>query len=889
MSDFSEFVQNELAQRTSIDAAAADIATGSLLAKVANTFSKDYDALAQGNAGQILVSAGASAVPTWNDNLIADHDTSATGAELDTLTDNSIADALHRHSELVASDGSPDPALSIDASGNFDFQAGNISNIGTITSGNITISSPTPILVFKDSNSPGAASVGYIEWQDSGGGRAGFLGNNSSGNDDLYWKNEQGGNIGIETTGTGELQIFANIDMGGYDIGNVSNVHIDSNASGKSAITYNISSLLLTAAAMNATAKYTPAIQFGSTDPSFTTQNPKHLAAVIGRATEGYVADNDGGMAIDFGTTPNNPGTTSVPTIHTTITENGNLQLRNDAQLLQFGDAQDYSIQWDGTNAVHTVASGIFEFTSGISVRNPGQNTAPRGENLVDNGTFDSDLSDWTVGANWNWEAGGTAEHTSGEVETLLQGISVIDGETYFVEFVISGRTVGLITLTFGGMTGSLTKGVNARYRFSFIAIATENADLTFTPSTDFDGKIDDIVVQQITGTSDSTILLENSGGTDTCEIRAPGGSNLFVGLQAGQYVTTANYNTAFGKWALRALTTGDRNTAFGLYALQENTTGEQNTALGEDAMMRNVSGAENLAVGKSAMYSNVDGNHNTVLGKDALYHNISGKYNVAIARYALHQSLGDTNFAFGSYALYELESGEGNIALGYDSGRGIVTGDFNTIIGSNVIGLAADLTGYVIIADGSGNKRIVVDGDGNHYYGDGGVTNYTSISVTGDISQAGTARRAWTKYTANSVTLSIGSTSDVVADLQTAHDGNLYHIDEANGVAPAITLIIDFVSVTAFNWVNILAEYDGGGDHAVCIELYNWDTSSWNAFDAQDGIESAITNHDFTVSDDTNYIGTGGDAGKVRIRFNHPINGNGTHDLDIDVVCLYQ
>ena len=47
---------------------------------------------------------------------IASHnDTTATGAELETLTDNSIADTLHRHSELVASDGSPDPALSIDS------------------------------------------------------------------------------------------------------------------------------------------------------------------------------------------------------------------------------------------------------------------------------------------------------------------------------------------------------------------------------------------------------------------------------------------------------------------------------------------------------------------------------------------------------------------------------------------------------------------------------------------------------------------------------------------------------------------------------------------------------------------------------------------------------
>ena len=50
-------------------------------------------------------------------NIASHSDTTATGTELNTLTDNSIANALHRHSELVASDGSPDPALSVDADG----------------------------------------------------------------------------------------------------------------------------------------------------------------------------------------------------------------------------------------------------------------------------------------------------------------------------------------------------------------------------------------------------------------------------------------------------------------------------------------------------------------------------------------------------------------------------------------------------------------------------------------------------------------------------------------------------------------------------------------------------------------------------------------------------
>ena len=75
---------------------------------------------ADGGADQVLKTNGAG-VLAWidkNHSIASHNDTTATGAQLDTLVDNSIADALHRHSELVASDGSPDPALKVDASGN---------------------------------------------------------------------------------------------------------------------------------------------------------------------------------------------------------------------------------------------------------------------------------------------------------------------------------------------------------------------------------------------------------------------------------------------------------------------------------------------------------------------------------------------------------------------------------------------------------------------------------------------------------------------------------------------------------------------------------------------------------------------------------------------------
>jgi len=42
-----------------------------------------------------------------------------------------------------------------------------------------------------------------------------------------------------------------------------------------------------------------------------------------------------------------------------------NFQLVADDQLLEFGAAQDYSIQWDGDDAVHTISAGQFRFVGG--------------------------------------------------------------------------------------------------------------------------------------------------------------------------------------------------------------------------------------------------------------------------------------------------------------------------------------------------------------------------------------------------------------------------------------------------------------------------------------------------------------------------------------------
>lgn len=186
--------------------------------------------------------------------------------------------------------------------------------------------------------------------------------------------------------------------------------------------------------------------------------------------------------------------------------------------------------------------------------------------------------------------------------------------------------------------------------------------------------------------------------------------------------------------------------------------------------------------------------------------------------------------------------------------------------------------------------------GAGEITAGDYQAGNYTKVDGDGDITQAGTARIDWTLKTPASVTLTKGSSANVVADLQTAFDGSFYHVDEAADT-PGIDLAVNFTGVTAFNWVSILAVYAGSASHAVAIQLYNWTDVRYDTFNAlQTGKEDVSTasgyilgNYSFLVPSDTKYIGTGGDAGKVTVRFYHTMLGNASHDLYIDVCNLAQ
>ena len=138
---------------------------------------------------------------------------------------------------------------------------------------------------------------------------------------------------------------------------------------GESAISNTNAGWWLAAAGMNTTSKYTPAIKFGSTDTAFTTDNPKYLAGIVGRATETYAADTDGGMAIDFLTFSDNGGANGGPTTRMTIDQDGSLIFAG--SFAQYNGAAPT----DGQLLIGDAAGGVWDAATltagaGISITN---------------------------------------------------------------------------------------------------------------------------------------------------------------------------------------------------------------------------------------------------------------------------------------------------------------------------------------------------------------------------------------------------------------------------------------------------------------------------------------------------------------------------------------
>lgn len=135
-----------------------------------------------------------------------------------------------------------------------------------------------------------------------------------------------------------------------------SRARVDQNAGGHSALTLGMSGLELVVGAMDNTAKWTSALKFMSKDGAFTTETPKFLAAIVGRAAETYGFDTSGGMALDFFTTGIDPGANSVPQLAMSLEA-------DKSAIFQNGLTVDAGVSWLKGVAAIGSASPLADFS----------------------------------------------------------------------------------------------------------------------------------------------------------------------------------------------------------------------------------------------------------------------------------------------------------------------------------------------------------------------------------------------------------------------------------------------------------------------------------------------------------------------------------------------
>jgi hypothetical protein len=215
----------------------------------------------------------------------------------------------------------------------------------------------------------------------------------------------------------------------------------------------------------------------------------------------------------------------------------------------------------------------------------------------------------------------------------------------------------------------------------------------------------------------------------------------------------------------------GTNNVALGDAALDSNVSGASNVAIGADALTANTA-SNNTAVGYQAGYTNSTGASNTFLGYAAGYTNDTGNYNTLVGRAAgLALTTGSANTFVGGY-----DASTGG------SGAEMTTGSNNTILGSyngNQGGLdIRTASNNIVLSDGDGNPRVIVDSSGNVGIG---VAPATRLDVAGSVNGAhatfsGQAGRGLLISTANTLSNDDG----VIYNAQTAGSGK--HIFQTAG-----------------------------------------------------------------------------------------------------------
>ncbi len=391
---------------------------------------------------------------------------------------------------------------------------------------------------------------------------------------------------------------------------------------------------------------------------------------------------------------------------------NGSISGTGELVFSSGGTNQNIILLPSGTGGV---GIGVTAPTSKLEIKGTNSEATVDSTDKVTNGSFATN-STWTFGAGWSFDAVNLeADHAVGNTEDLEENVSAVSGEVYQVTFTVKNLTGGQIVPSIGGGIGTAVSSNSTSIQY---ITAISNGNLKFTPLTNFDGSIDDVVVKKV-NFSQALLSLRNSDDSVNLEIRASTTSfdNTYIGKDAGKsQLTNVGENTAVGKSAMMYNTTGYYNSAFGSSALKNNTSGVANQAFGRNALSSNTTGWYNVGVGYQALQANVSGQYNTAVQSSALLSNTTGNYNLGIGFESLKNNLtGDSNIALGHQAGYSNTTGANNFFGGNQSGYSNATGSNNEFIGhqsgySNSTGSGNVFLGHQAGYYETGSNKLFID-----------------------------------------------------------------------------------------------------------------------------------------------------------------------------------
>lgn len=122
------------------------------------------------------------------------------------------------------------------------------------------------------------------------------------------------------------------------------------------------------------------------------------------------------------------------------------------------------------------------------------------GAEMVTAGDFAA-AGPWVYGAGWAHDAVNLeADHTPGNTAALEQAIAPTAAKSYLLTYTIANCTVGSLVPQIGGVNG-VTRVADGT--FVEVITATGTGNLKFTPTTTFDGSVDDVSVKETSGLTD--------------------------------------------------------------------------------------------------------------------------------------------------------------------------------------------------------------------------------------------------------------------------------------------------------------------------------------------------------------------------------------------------